>query len=97
MSSTANYASALIFMLTQESQANADTIVYVSTFIFDDIWDLFYFSFRHFSQETSYEIGDGIGEKALRGYNCFWIDQLGYVIQNWSFKLDLPLFLCLKN
>ena len=55
MSSTANYASALIFMLTQESQANADTIVYVSTFIFDDIWDLFYFSFRHFSQETSYE------------------------------------------
>lgn len=55
MSSTANYASALIFMLTQESQATADTIVYVSTFISDDIWDLFYFSFGHFSQETSYE------------------------------------------
>lgn len=35
--------------------ATADTIVYVSTFISDDIWDLFYFSFGHFSQETSYE------------------------------------------
>lgn len=66
--STANYASALLFTLIPESQATADTIVYVSTFIFDGVWDLFYFSSRHFFSGNILwiEICDVLGEKGCK-------------------------------